>query len=285
MKVIYDFGANRGGNLGYYLKKADLVVAVEANLDLCTRLRHRFESFILNKSLCVEHALLSGTVNASVPFFIHSVHDHLSQLDRPAPDELDLFVETRLATVKPSSIIEKYGSPYYVKIDLENSDSIVSRSILVDGITPDFISVEAHSSDIFSILRCLGGYNAFKIVAGEDVYRGKYGNISIVEKQGSTSCFSFPRTSAGPFGDDDIPGPWIDTDSFARLLGIHGFGWIDIHASFSSVVGKPLRLDELSLMKFAAKAIKSYAIRRTNEFCLHPLAASRKLSARFSGNF
>ena len=30
-EIIYDFGSNNGCNLAYYLKKADKVVAVEAN--------------------------------------------------------------------------------------------------------------------------------------------------------------------------------------------------------------------------------------------------------------
>jgi predicted RNA methylase len=40
--VIYDFGANVGSNLGYYLAKADRVVAVEANPALCRAIEERF---------------------------------------------------------------------------------------------------------------------------------------------------------------------------------------------------------------------------------------------------
>ena len=34
-KIIYDFGANNGDNIEYYLLKSDLVIAVEANPELC----------------------------------------------------------------------------------------------------------------------------------------------------------------------------------------------------------------------------------------------------------
>ena len=38
MKIIYDIGANNGDDIGYYLKKADQVIAVEANPDLSKRI-------------------------------------------------------------------------------------------------------------------------------------------------------------------------------------------------------------------------------------------------------
>jgi len=41
-KIIDDFGANKGDDLAYYLKRADLVVAVEADLDFCRIMHDRF---------------------------------------------------------------------------------------------------------------------------------------------------------------------------------------------------------------------------------------------------
>ena len=42
MIVIYDFGANNGDDLPYYLLSADKVVAVEANPELCSLMQKRF---------------------------------------------------------------------------------------------------------------------------------------------------------------------------------------------------------------------------------------------------
>ena len=41
-RVIYDVGANTGHDIDYYLLKADRVVAVEANPQLCAGLRARW---------------------------------------------------------------------------------------------------------------------------------------------------------------------------------------------------------------------------------------------------
>ena len=40
-KIIYDFGANNGDNIQYYLLKSDLLVAIEANPELCDFIRKK----------------------------------------------------------------------------------------------------------------------------------------------------------------------------------------------------------------------------------------------------
>ena len=39
MKVIFDIGANKGQNLNYFLEKADIVVAIEANINLVKKIQ------------------------------------------------------------------------------------------------------------------------------------------------------------------------------------------------------------------------------------------------------
>lgn len=45
-KIIYDVGANNGDDIEYYLKKSDLVIALEANPKLCEIIQDRFKSEI-----------------------------------------------------------------------------------------------------------------------------------------------------------------------------------------------------------------------------------------------
>ena len=59
MKIIYDFGANNGDNIPYYLLKSDLVVAVEANPDLSNNIKKRFEKETINKKLVVLNYVIS----------------------------------------------------------------------------------------------------------------------------------------------------------------------------------------------------------------------------------
>jgi hypothetical protein len=56
-RVIYDFGSNNSDDIPYYLKKADLVVAVEANPALCNQIRSRFKIEISTGKLVVENCV------------------------------------------------------------------------------------------------------------------------------------------------------------------------------------------------------------------------------------
>ena len=53
MNVIYDFGSNNGDDIPYYLKKAEKVIAVEANPLLCKRIQDRFATEMLAGKLAV----------------------------------------------------------------------------------------------------------------------------------------------------------------------------------------------------------------------------------------
>ena len=51
--VIYDFGANNGDDIAYYLRKPCRVVAVEANPALCRQIEERFAEAIASGRLVV----------------------------------------------------------------------------------------------------------------------------------------------------------------------------------------------------------------------------------------
>ena len=65
--IIYDFGSNNGynNNIPYYLKKADIVVAVEANPSLCQHIANRFSPVINDGRLFVENCVLTTLVGGA----------------------------------------------------------------------------------------------------------------------------------------------------------------------------------------------------------------------------
>lgn len=68
-KVIYDLGSNNGDDIPYYLKKAELVIAVEANPVLCDVIKKRFASAIASKRLIVENVVLTAGKESGDVFF------------------------------------------------------------------------------------------------------------------------------------------------------------------------------------------------------------------------
>lgn len=226
-KIIYDFGSNNGDDLPYYLKKADVVIAVEANPVLCDEIRERFPSELREGRLVVENCVLTtDATDSEVYFYIHKRLHVLSQF--PVPDNPDEFDKLRLPSKTVMQLITKYGSPYYIKVDIERYDEVILRALFANNIRPPFISAESHGIDIFSVLVSLGNYRQFKFVEGSSVAKKyKHHQISV---SGKSETHSFPHHSAGPFGED-VLGDWLPADEFFALLAVEGLGWKDIHAT------------------------------------------------------
>jgi FkbM family methyltransferase len=228
-KVIYDFGANNGDDLPYYLKKADKVVAVEANSALCAQMVRRFSAEIAAGRLVVENCVLTASEQlAPVCFYIHKYNHVLSQFPVPEDNQLHEFDKVQLPSRSAAGIIEQHGIPHYIKIDIEHYDEVILKSLFEKNIRPDFISAESHNIEVFCLMVTLGKYNSFKLVDGLSVYE-RYANCSISTTD-TTEVYAFPFHSAGPFGYD-IDGKWMTANNFFRLLALKGLGWKDIHAT------------------------------------------------------
>lgn len=227
--LIYDIGANNGDDIAYYLKKADRVVAVEANPALCDVIRTRYADQISSGALVVENVVLTdGAQDAAVLFHIHRANHVLSQFPAPPASHASAFEAIALPALSVAELVARHGQPHYVKIDLEHYDAQVLRALFASGVFPDYLSVEAHQRDVFALLVTAGRYRAFKLVDGRSVSE-RYGQHFIMTPFGR-ELHEFPFHSAGPYGID-IPGPWMTAGSFLRLLRIVGLGWKDIHAS------------------------------------------------------
>lgn len=223
MKIIYDFGSNNGDDIPYYLKKADIVVAVEANPLLCDKIAKRFNTDISSGRLALENCVLNTDCNIKeARFYIHKYNDLHSQFPTPRKNDLDDFQQILLPALSPVDIINKYGAPHYIKIDLEHYDQEILRHLFKNSIFPPFISAESHSVDIFCLLVACGKYNAFKLVDGHSV-SVLYNNAKIVT-DGGIENYCFRYYSAGPFGDD-IKGVWMTAADFMRFLAVEGLGW------------------------------------------------------------
>lgn len=225
--VIYDFGMNNGDDVEYYLLKCHRVVAVEANASLCDLASKRFAREIEMGRLKILNVALSDHPSAEpLPFYIHKTNHVLSQLPEPDPGIRDEFERVLVPCRTPSSIVQEYGPPLYIKIDIEHYDLNVLRELFAAGIRPPEISAESHSIGVFACL-VENGYQRFALVDGATVPE-VYAHRGIYIGQGRRR-FSFKEHSAGPFGQD-IKTAWEDADSFFQTLARAGLGWKDIHA-------------------------------------------------------
>ena len=273
-QTIYDFGANNGDDVDYYLRKAERVVAIEANPILASEIEARFADEIAEKRLFVEACVVTAGPQASaVPFYVHRTHHPMSQFPRPI--NIGDYEEITLPSRPVGDILAQHGEPHYIKIDIEHYDEAILRAVFDAGAFPPFISAEAHSVDIFAVLLAIGGYQAFKLVDGfsvGDVYRSH----EIAGRDGPEQR-SFPKHSAGPFGDD-IAGPWRSADHISRILTAEEFGWKDIHASR---VREPDLGAAMNLRQLGVKALRKWGRRRLGT--LVPLPAGHPIKQFLDG--
>ena len=88
-KIIYDIGANNGDDLAYYLKKANVVVACEADPNLCNFMGDKFKKEITDGRLIIENFVISeGIESESVPFYRHLQANILNQFPEPSQDKI-----------------------------------------------------------------------------------------------------------------------------------------------------------------------------------------------------
>jgi FkbM family methyltransferase len=257
-KYIFDFGAHVGENLEYYLSRADKVVAVEANPYLCSIIKNKFNSEVIDGKLLVENVALtdsSVSPESEVDFFVNIEASVKSQIGEPL--KIEDFSRISVKSMPASNIVRKYLSqdndPFYVKIDLEYHDSVVLMDLFRHNIFPDFISAESHTIETFAALVSSGKYNSFALVPGKKVHLYKWGSKS-------GDFYNFNKSSAGPFGGD-ISTDWYDVNTFYQVLYLEKLGWKDIHASKNNLA--------------SLKKIKSTYILR-NEF-LHLLTTLYRL--------
>ncbi len=258
-QVIFDFGANRGQNLPYYLLKSGIVVAVEGNPKLCKEIREEYATEIRQEKLYVENCVvIEQQTNGEQPvrFWISKKSDVLSTFVQPRDEENfeQIFVRART----PASIIREHlsinQSLLYCKFDLEGYDAPAIRSLLSDGIFPAFLSVEIQNRDAVSELLLSGVYKSFMLIDGASVEK-KYRNTKILVS-GRKSIFSFARHSAGPFGED-LVGRRLNVINLEKLLEFKGYGWRDLHA-FKEPILHPFWNNLIWNIEFVLRKIRRY---------------------------
>jgi FkbM family methyltransferase len=256
-RVIYDFGANNGDDIPYYLLKADLVIAVEANPTLCRSMEQQFSTAIKDERLIIENCVIHDSNSGKVDFYIprlgipglgdhHSTFIDPETLPEPFKGQ-DKYNCIKLPAARASDIVAKYGAPYYIKVDIEHCDADILADLFAAGVKPEYISAESHSIRVLAELVSKGCYRHFKLLDGPTVCEFYTGRIfSLKERMLLTPTdqhrhnrnvaasnqfvsISFPFGSAGPFGDD-IDGEWLTADELFQALAISGLGWKDIHA-------------------------------------------------------
>jgi FkbM family methyltransferase len=231
MSLVYDVGMFNGDDTAYYLAKGFRVIGIEANPHLMPDLSRRFSREIQENWLVIENVAVAE-MEQEVELFIAGDDKPQSSLTRRILDMHNVPVtSTRVRGVTLSSLVQRHGTPSFMKIDVEHADLIVLRDLARHGIKPSYISVEAHHTDVLVQLQKTG-YARYRFINGKTVPT-RFGNARVRRLDGSSTNFTFTLHSSGPFGDD-LEEPWLSFDQamavWSNRHALLGPGWYDVHA-------------------------------------------------------
>lgn len=264
--LIYDIGMNTGDDTAYYLHCGYRVVAIEANPELVRIAKGRFPGEIASGQLTIRDQAIAEQ-EGEFTFWVCERHSEWSSLDRElaARDESPHHAIT-VSCVRFRSLMEEYGVPFYLKIDIEGRDALCLRD-LTPATAPRHISVEASDIGLLDLLHGLG-YDRFQCISqfhfiplelppapAQERFE------QIVRDHGSTDEFrnfhgwEFPPGSSGVFGGE-LGGRWQTFDemkhTFAHFQQLQREGvatpfwnekgysfWADFHATRTAPIQAP----------------------------------------------
>lgn len=271
--LIYDVGMNNGDDTAYYLSKGYRVVAIDADPYLIELGRNRFKNEIecgrvtlLNVAIAPEEGTAKLWVSPTMRIWNSLDRETATRQGREA-------YEIEVPARKFRGILEEFGTPYYLKIDIEGCDYYCLLDLQRDDL-PRYTSVELARVEWLSQMR-RAGYDQFKMIDqrrftpveydpyGLPVLRyaqerfkerrllgkalrlpGRIGRkLGLVREQDAPKPGPYAPDSSGPFGED-LAGRWLTFDELlftwmAMDLGYTASGprrlgtWFDIHATRS----------------------------------------------------
>ena len=166
--LIYDVGMNNGDDTAYYLQCGFNVLAIEANPVLCSQAARRFHKEIEQNQLQILNLGIAH-IPGELDFWICETHSEWSSLHRKSASrggEPHHKITVQCQTFK--WVLDNYGIPYYLKIDIEGSDYLCIEDLSSDRL-PKYISFEKGKKYPQLLERCNElGYNEYKCISQLD---------------------------------------------------------------------------------------------------------------------
>lgn len=175
--LIYDVGVGNGDDSAYYLSCGFRVLSIEGSPGLAEAARHRFSKEIATGRLTLVNVGIAATCGEMTWYLADSGTGTLVK-EMSGPD----WLVTAIPCVTFDTILDQYGVPFYLKVDIEGSDDLCLDPLRPDE-TPTYLSLEFDLKKREKILgRLLAlGYRRFKLTnqetgtTGVPIYQSDWG--------------------------------------------------------------------------------------------------------------
>src|SRR5260221_318067 len=202
--LVYDIGLHLGEDSEFYLKKGFDVVAVEANPTLADKAANRLKPYVDAGRLTIVNKAIARN-EGPITFFVTDVSDWGTTDSQWAERNRRFGLainEVTVAGIAFYSLLERYGVPYYMKIDIEGADTLCLEGLLAKPNRPKYLSIESSKTSFddlvneFCLLQKLG-YRKYKIVAQHRIEEQRLPNPA---REGRFVDYVFQEGSSGAFG-------------------------------------------------------------------------------------
>jgi len=164
-KLIIDVGVNNGDDTANYLESGFRVVGIEANPDMVAACVKRFHEPLRDGRLILLNVAIAEQDGLAEFYVSEGNRSVWSSLDPGLAGRTGLGTRAiQVPARRFRSVLEEFGVPYYLKIDIEGADHLCLREIDA-SMAPRYISFEASEGRIESLLwLALAGYKRFRLV-------------------------------------------------------------------------------------------------------------------------
>ncbi len=177
--LVFDFGFHRGEDNGYYLAMGQQVVAVDASAELIAAGRERFAAQLASGQLSLVHGALVGAKQRAetteLLFYPHPQRSEWGSVDlrwvrRNAEAHGMPHAEpVRVPALCLEELVERYGCPQFLKIDIEGADEAVLADLARLSVKPFYVSWETGKESLQGVLKQHQllhnlGYGSFRVV-------------------------------------------------------------------------------------------------------------------------
>jgi FkbM family methyltransferase len=221
--LVFDVGMHMGEDADFYLKKGYKVVAFEAHPDFVSKNAVRFSEAIKSgRLIIISGAVCFGTL-AKVPFYVNETTVWGTINSKWAErNEQWGYANTQIEVPRIDLVdyFEKFGVPYYLKIDIEGSDLDAVRALQACDQRPRFLSIESNETSLcaalseIDLLRALG-FRRFMPVQQEAITGS---HVALRSRDGTRFEHTFEDGASGVFGYD-LPGEWLSYEQCRRRYG------------------------------------------------------------------
>ena len=259
--LIYDVGMHNGDDTAYYLRQGYRVVAIEANPVLAAQVAERFAKKVAAGDLTIINIGISDQ-EGELPFWICDSVSEWSSFDKAiASRDGSAHHQIVITCRRFGSILKEFGVPYYLKLDIEESEIYCLRDLAPPDL-PRYVSFEAHTwlkkteIESLAVLRDLG-YTGFKLISQHNLLPVEYPaspeqrvyewasslltsrNIflrvarrlgakiwlrRLANRTRTRHGWVFSPGSSGPFGED-LAGQWQSFDEMVETLKRANAAW------------------------------------------------------------